>query len=38
MLKFCVSLIAAERWVRIAFGSLEESAESARRFCSDVSC
>lgn len=38
MLKFWVSLIVAERWVRIALGSLEESAERARRFCSDVSC
>ena len=37
MLKFWVSLIVAERWVRIALGSLEESAERARRFCSVVS-
>ena len=37
MLKFWVSLIVAKRWVRMALGSLEESAERARRFYQDVS-
>ena len=36
MLKFWVSAMAAERWVRTCLGSVPDRAERARRFCTSV--